>query len=237
MKSKIITLIIIVFIAGYSENMSQQDSSAVNQNPLLDSKIKKVSYAIGLDIGNNFRQQLIEYDVEAFLKGLEDGYSNTEGLLSGEELQIIMQQFQKEQKVKLMMKDEQLKSKNTEEGKAFLESNKSNPGVTTTSSGVQYKVLKSGDGATPKSTDKVSVHYSGRLIDGTEFDSSVKRGQPISIPVVNAIKGWGEVLQLMKVGDKWEIYIPSHLAYGDQAKGPIGPASVLIFEMELLGIE
>jgi FKBP-type peptidyl-prolyl cis-trans isomerase FklB len=129
-------------------------------------------------------------------------------------------------------------SANSDPGAAFLAANAKKDGVTTTASGLQYKVLKSGMGETPKLSDTVKVHYQGTLIDGTIFDSSIQRGQPISFPVGGVIAGWTEALQLMKVGDKWQLFIPARLAYGDQSPTPaIPPNSVLIFEVELLGVE
>jgi len=127
--------------------------------------------------------------------------------------------------------------KNVKEGEAFLAANAKKDGVKTTASGLQYKVIKAGTGATPKASDEVKVHYHGTLIDGTVFDSSVQRGEPISFPLNGVIAGWTEGLQLMKVGDKFQFAIPSALAYGEQGSGPIGPNSTLIFEVELLGIE
>ena len=127
--------------------------------------------------------------------------------------------------------------KNLKEGETFLAENAKKDGVKSTASGLQYKVLKSGSGATPKSSDEVKVHYHGKLIDGTVFDSSVDRGEPVTFPVTGVIPGWVEALQLMKVGDKWQIYLPSKLAYGAQgAGGKIGPNAVLVFDVELLGI-
>jgi FKBP-type peptidyl-prolyl cis-trans isomerase FklB len=129
-------------------------------------------------------------------------------------------------------------SPSSDPGAIFLAANAKKDGVTTTASGLQYKVVKSGTGASPKLSDTVSVHYQGTLIDGTIFDSSIQRGQPISFPVGGVIQGWVEALQLMKVGDKWQLFIPANLAYGDHSPTPaIPPNSVLIFEVELLGIE
>jgi FKBP-type peptidyl-prolyl cis-trans isomerase len=138
----------------------------------------------------------------------------------------------------MTIKQNEVSEKNTQEGAQFLKENKEAKGVTTTSSGLQYIVEKEGDGAIPTANDKVKVHYSGTLLDGTEFDSSVKRGQPAVFGVTQVIKGWTEVLQLMKVGAKYKVFIPADLAYGPQGSGQvIGPNAVLIFEVELLGIE
>ncbi|MFQ5448203.1 MAG: FKBP-type peptidyl-prolyl cis-trans isomerase, partial [Saprospiraceae bacterium] len=135
-------------------------------------------------------------------------------------------------------KKEMQKQKNLEEGRAFLEANKKREGVHVTESGLQYEILKEGSGPTPKAEDKVRVHYHGTLIDGTVFDSSVERGEPITFPVTGVIKGWVEALQMMQAGAKWKLFIPSNLAYGERGAGAqIGPNAVLIFEVELLGIE
>ena len=131
----------------------------------------------------------------------------------------------------------EIKDKNKKDGEMFLAENKKKKGVITTASGLQYIVLTKGTGLSPKIDDKVKVHYSGTLLDGTEFDSSYKRGEPVTFPLNGVITGWGEALQLMKVGGKNRLFIPSELAYGEQGSGPISPDSVLIFEVELLGIE
>ena len=134
-------------------------------------------------------------------------------------------------------KRQDLSEKNRIEGETFLAENKNKPGVITTASGLQYKILQKGDGPVPTNTDRVKVHYRGKLLDGTEFDSSYERGTPATFAVTGVIKGWTEALQLMKVGSKYELYIPSELAYGKNGSGPqIGPDSVLIFEVELLSI-
>jgi FKBP-type peptidyl-prolyl cis-trans isomerase FklB len=204
----------------------------------LDSQKKKVSYAIGLDIGKNFKTRSMDIDYAILFQGLLDSQKTGEPLLGTEEIQKVMTQFQQE-----MMKAEQEKRQvqgldNKAKEEAFLKENSAKPGVKVTASGLQYKVLTEGTGAQPKAGDTVKVHYRGTLLDGTEFDSSYKRNQPAVFPLNGVIKGWTEALQLMKVGSKYQVFLPSSLAYGEQGAGQvIGPNSTLIFEVELLAIE
>ncbi|MCU7491444.1 MAG: FKBP-type peptidyl-prolyl cis-trans isomerase [Bacteroidota bacterium] len=199
----------------------------------------KASYAIGLDIGKTFKRQSIEINEDALLQGVKDAIrKDSLYLLTEAEIQQTMMTFQKEMMEKQTAKMKELGDKNKKEGDAFLAANKTKEGVKTTASGLQYKVITAGTGATPKATDKVKVNYRGTLVNGTEFDNSYKRGEPIVFTVGSVIKGWTEALQLMKVGDKWQIFIPSELAYGEQGAGQtIPPNSTLIFDVELLGIE
>jgi FKBP-type peptidyl-prolyl cis-trans isomerase FklB len=199
----------------------------------------KVSYIIGQRIGQSMKQDGIDLDVELVMRGFREAAAGKPSAIGEEEMAAAMQAFQMEQQAKAQEAMKALADKNTKEGAAFLAENAKKEGVKTLASGVQYKVLKAGTGTVkPKETDTVSAHYSGRLIDGTKFDSSYDRGQPLSIPVNQVIPGWTEVLQLMVPGDKWEVYIPGDKAYGPRGSPPvIGPNSVLIFEMELVGIE
>jgi FKBP-type peptidyl-prolyl cis-trans isomerase FklB len=204
----------------------------------LNNQKKKVSYAIGLDIGKNFKERAMDIDMEILIQGLRDAQGSGQPLLSSEEIQKTMTQFQQE-----MMKAEQekragLAQVNKAKEEAFLKENAQKPGIKTTASGLQYRVVSTGTGPLPKLTDTVKVHYRGTLLDGTEFDSSYKRNQPAVFPLNGVIKGWTEALQLMKVGSKWQIFLPASLAYGEQGAGQvIGPNSTLIFDVELLGIE
>jgi FKBP-type peptidyl-prolyl cis-trans isomerase FklB len=204
----------------------------------LNNQKKKVSYAIGLDIGKNFKERAMDIDMEILIQGLRDAQGSGQPLLSSEEIQKTMTQFQQE-----MMKAEQekrvgLAQVNKAKEEAFLKENAQKPGIKTTASGLQYRVISTGMGPLPKLTDTVKVHYRGTLLDGTEFDSSYKRNQPAVFPLNGVIKGWTEALQLMKVGSKWQIFLPASLAYGEQGAGQvIGPNSTLIFDVELLGIE
>lgn len=207
---------------------------------------ERVSYGFGLNIGRNLSRQGVELDFEILARGLKDGLSGADAAVSDDDLEAAMLAFQKELQAKAAEKrlaaDPLLKAtadKNRKDGEAFLAANGKKPGVTTTKSGLQYQVIKSGTGKTPKATDVVKTHYHGTLIDGKVFDSSVDRGEPATFPVNGVIAGWTEALQLMKVGDKWRLTVPSELAYGLSPRpgGPIGPNAVLVFDVELLGIE
>ena len=203
---------------------------------LKDAK-QKSSYAIGMDIGANFKRQEIDVDSKALAAGIADALAGKAQLSDAEQRQVLT-----ELRTQLMGKAEarqkEAGDKNQKDGEKFLAENKKKDGVKTTASGLQYKVLKSGSGKTPRATDTVKVHYQGTLIDGTVFDSSIERGEPATFPVNGVIPGWTEVLQLMKEGDKWQVVIPSQLAYGAQGAGPkIGPNSTLIFDVELLSVE
>ena len=193
--------------------------------------MENVSYALGLSIGNNFRASGIkELNMDDFLKGLNDVFSEAKPAISYDEAkQILNDFFMKLQAEKLEM--------NKQAGAEFLRINKEKAGVVTLPSGLQYEVLKKGDGAKPKASDKVKCHYHGTLINGTVFDSSVQRGEPATFGVSQVIPGWGEALQLMNVGSKWRLFIPSELAYGERGAGEtIEPNSTLVFEVELLDI-
>jgi len=196
----------------------------------------KISYALGLNIGNKI---LVDYpfNLEVFFKGIKDSRGDSK-MLTDKEIQNTLMAFQQKMQQKQMEAAKIKAEKNKAVGKSFLETNKDKEGIVTLPSGLQYKVIKKGNGDSPKASDKVSCHYKGTTIDGKEFDSSYKRGKPASFPVGGVIKGWTEALQLMKTGSKWKLYIPADLAYGDKGAGQvIGPGSTLIFEVELLGIE
>ncbi|MGE5430824.1 MAG: FKBP-type peptidyl-prolyl cis-trans isomerase [Syntrophomonadaceae bacterium] len=210
----------------------------IGKSDLKTSK-DKISYSIGLDIGKTLKRQSIEINENALLQGVKDAIQKDSlYLLTDAEIKETMMNFQKEMMEKQTAKMKELGDKNKKDGEAFLAENKGKEGVKTTASGLQYKVVTAGTGATPKATDKVKVNYRGTLINGTEFDNSYKRGEPIVFNVNSVIKGWTEALQLMKVGDKWQLFIPSDLAYGPQGAGQtIPPNSTLIFDVELLGIE
>jgi FKBP-type peptidyl-prolyl cis-trans isomerase FklB len=206
------------------------------QTELKDQK-DKVSYSIGLDIGTTLKRQLIDVNAELLNKGIQDGLSGNKALLTDEQVKETMAAFQKDMMAKQAAAKKANGEKNAAEGKKFLADNKTKEGVKTTASGMQYKVLKDGTGPVPKATDTVKVNYRGTTIDGTEFDSSYKRGQPASFPVNRVIKGWTEGLQLMKVGSKYQLVIPADLAYGERGAGSdIGPNATLLFDVELLEI-
>ena len=212
---------------------------ALAQNPpaLKDSK-DKVSYSIGLDIGTTFKKQKMEINSDALVAGLKDGMSGTKPLLTPEEVRQVMMEFSKDMREKTAAATKEAADKNSKESEKFLAENKAKPGVKTTASGLQYKVEKEGSGTPPKETDTVVVNYRGTLIDGTEFDSSYKRGEPATFPVNRVIKGWTEALQLMKPGAKYQLVIPPDLAYGPGGTGgDIGPNATLIFEVELMSVK
>jgi FKBP-type peptidyl-prolyl cis-trans isomerase FklB len=213
-------------------------SAQAQDRPALKSDKEKVSYSIGLDIGANFKRQSVDMDTKALAAGIADGLSGAKPALSEDEVRKVLADFQQQMRTRMAAAAQQTADDNKKKGEAFLADNKKKKGVVTLPSGLQYKVLKESKGAKPKATDTVSVHYVGTLIDGTEFDSSIKRGEPASFGVSEVIKGWTEGVQLMSVGSKWQLVIPSNLAYGDQGAGPqIGPNSTLIFEVELLEIK
>lgn len=226
-----------VIVALLSFSLVSCQTGVTSKEDLKTQK-DKVSYSIGLDIGKNMKANSVDIDADILLKGIKDGLEEKEGLLTEEEIAQVMQDFQQDLMAKQMAKQKEEGDKNLKEGETFLEANKKKEGVKVLPSGLQYKVLKSGNGPSPKETDKVKTHYKGTLINGTEFDNSISRGEPAVFPVNGVIKGWTEALQLMKVGDKWELYIPANLAYGEKgAGGAIPPNATLVFEVELLGIE
>lgn len=205
----------------------------------LKTQKDKVSYSIGLDIGKNLKRQYVEIDSKAFMQGLKDAMTKDSlYLLSDAEINEVMQQFQKDLSQTMERKMKESADKNKKEGDEFLAKNAKRNGVKKTASGLQYEVLRSGNGPTPNDTSTVTVNYRGTLVNGKEFDNSYKRGQPATFPVKGVIRGWTEALQLMKAGDKWKIYIPSDLAYGPNGAGEvIPPNATLIFEVELLDVK
>jgi FKBP-type peptidyl-prolyl cis-trans isomerase FklB len=210
--------------------------SVVNaqETPVLKNQKDKMSYIIGMDIGNNLKKQSIDIDPAFLARGIKDALAGGKPLLTEKEMQETMAVFQKE----MMAKQQEVATKNKKEGEAFLVENKKKQGVKTLPSGLQYKVIKEGTGKKPKLGDTVTAHYWGTLIDGTEFDSSYKRGQPANFPVSGVIPGWTEALQLMGEGAKWQLFIPSNLAYGERGAGAgIGPNATLIFEIELISVQ
>ena len=199
---------------------------------------EKASYALGMNFGTGLRKQSIDVDPAILARGLRDSFSNGKTLLTEEEARAILTQLQSEVRKKQQEMAQQLGETNKKQGMAFLEANKTKDGVVALPSGLQYKVLQEGTGSKPAPTDTVVCNYRGTLLDSTEFDSSYKRGQPATFPVTGVIKGWTEALQLMPVGSKWQLFIPSELAYGERgAGGQIGPNATLIFEVELLSIQ
>jgi len=203
----------------------------------LKTQKDKISYLIGRDAGSNLKKQSIDVDPDIFMRGFRDELSGNKSSLSDDETRETMAAFKEEMMKKHQEELKKVTEKNKKEGEAFLAENKKKEGVVTLPSGLQYKVIKEGDGQIPKGTDKVTVNYRGSLLDGTEFDSSYKRNEPATFPVKGVIPGWQEALQLMKTGSKWQLFVPAGLAYGERGAGNvIGPSSTLIFEVELLSI-
>jgi len=204
------------------------------KSPQLKDQKDKVSYSIGLNIGSNLTKQNIPINPDVLAAGIKDAIAG-KPQLTPDQVKETMAAFEKD----MEQKQQAAAQKNASEGAKFLEENKKKEGVKTTASGLQYKLIKEGTGAQPKENDTVTVNYRGTLIDGkTEFDSSYKRGEPATFPVNGVIKGWTEALQLMKVGSKYQLFIPPNLAYGERAVGPdISPNSTLIFDVELMGVK
>ena len=198
---------------------------------------QELSYAIGMSIGGNLLQQKIDLDLDKLSAGIAAAYTGKEALLSQEEMVKVLTDYQKEMQAKQIAEAAAAAEKNKAAGQAYLADNAKKDGVKTTDSGLQYEVLTKGDGVTPGAQDQVTVNYRGTLIDGTEFDSSYKRGQPATFGVSGVISGWTEALQLMKEGDKFRLVIPAELAYGDRGAPPvIEPGSTLVFEVELVKV-
>lgn len=206
--------------------------------PQLKDQKEKASYSIGHELGTSLKKGNMEVNTDILMKGLKDGLSGAKSVLTDEQIKETMNTFQKEMMEKQQAVQKELGEKNKAEGTKFLAENKKKEGVVTTTSGLQYKVLKEGSGETPKETDTVVTNYKGTLLDGTEFDSSYKRNEPATFPVNRVIKGWTEALMLMKPGAKYQLWIPSELGYGERGVGKdIGPNSTLVFEVELLSIK
>ena len=198
---------------------------------------EKAGYAIGQNIGGNLKQTGVTIDLKAFLRGMQDSLAGKKGLLTEEEIQKVLTEFDKQVQANAASQQKAMTEKNLKEGAAFLAANAKKEGAKTTESGLQYKITKLGTGATPKATSKVRVHYEGRLLNGKVFDSSFKRGEPAEFPVNMVIKGWTEALQLMKEGGERELYIPSTLGYGTRGAGAdIGPNATLIFKVQLIKV-
>lgn len=212
-------------------------SGAAISKDKLESERDKASYLVGMQIGGSLQQIKDEIDLSTVFQAIETSLKGGEPLLSQEEAGAVQQAFAERLQAKHAAEQQAAATKNKQEGEAFLAANKSKPGVKTTASGLQYQVITEGKGDKPAATDTVSVHYTGTLLDGTKFDSSVDRGQPATFALNAVIPGWTEALQLMPVGSKYTLWIPSELAYGDRGTpGPIGPNATLKFEVELLEI-
>ena len=240
MKLRFAVALSLVLVAGQAMAAGDEEIKTEKQ---------KLSYSIGVNAGqsmkDSFKTQSIDIDPDILLKGLNDGIMDAKPKMTDDEVKAILEALQKtlmaKQQEQAAKQQEQAKAgaeKNKKAGEAFLAANKKKDGVITMPSGLQYKVLAAGKGKSPKATDTVTVNYKGTTIDGTEFDSSYKRGKPASFPLNQVIAGWTEAVQLMKEGAKWELYVPSNLAYGERGAGAnIGGNATLIFEVELLSIK
>ncbi len=200
--------------------------------------MEKISYILGQSIGGDFKRQDFEIDVETFISSFKSAFAGEPSKMPANEMQHHMMAFQSFLQEKNQAESQAASEKNLLEGAAFLEENKGKEGITVTESGLQYRVVKEGKGKTPGASDTVTTHYTGKLLDGKTFDSSVERGTPATFPVNGVIKGWQEALQLMAEGAKWELFIPASLAYGvNGSGGTIPPNATLTFEIELISVK
>ena len=213
--------------------------AAAQETPALTTEKDKLSYAMGMDLGAQLKTRSVEIDPAVFGRGLADALAGGKTLLTEEEAKAVITELQKAMMVKQAEAARLAGEKNKADGEAFLAANKAKEGVVTLPSGLQYKVLKAGDGRKPTEADTVECQYRGSLVDGTEFDSSYRRGQPVTLKVKGGvIPGWAEALLLMPVGSKWQFFVPPQLAYGERGAGrDVGPNATLLFEVELLAIK
>jgi FKBP-type peptidyl-prolyl cis-trans isomerase FklB len=228
MKSK---FLLMGFSAAMISFSACQNQSGMNTEVTVETELDQVSYGIGVDIANNFKQGgLAEVNIEVLAAGMRDVLTGAELKLTEEESKEIIASY-------MQAKQAELTAAAVGEGETFLAENATREGITTLESGLQYEVMTAGTGALPTITDQVTTHYHGTLINGDVFDSSVERGEPATFPVNGVIAGWTEALQLMPVGSKWKLFVPAHLAYGERGAGAkIGPNTTLVFEVELISI-
>lgn len=231
-KLLVVGLISSVLMVGCNKEAEKKEETVK-----LDTLEQKMNYVVAQNMAENFKQGGLAIEPDAFALALKDVRDGVESRLTDEEKETVMQTFQEQAMAKREEEQKKLGEANLAEGAAYLETNKAKDGVTVTESGLQYHVITEGTGVIPKATDTVTVHYSGKLLDGTEFDSSYSRNEPVNFPVNGVIAGWTEALLLMPQGSKWELVIPSDLAYGPGGNGPIPPNSVLVFEVELLEVK
>ncbi len=224
---------------SHASTAKKPATTANHAAPLtLKTDKEKFSYALGMRMGANFKKQEVSVDPAILTRGLKDALAGGKTLLTEEQAQTALMQVQNELRQKQQAKMQAEATENKKQGEDFLAANKSKEGVVTLPSGLEYKILTEGTGPKPLASDTVECNYRGTLIDGKEFDSSAKHGGPATFPVSGVIKGWTEALQLMPVGSKWQLFIPSDLAYGNRGAGPeIGPDSTLVFEVELVSIK
>jgi FKBP-type peptidyl-prolyl cis-trans isomerase FklB len=235
MNLKWLAIVVAFFTASYA---GEQEPRELQETLKLQTQKGKVSYGIGVNAGSGFKRLGMDLDLELVIRGLKDGFSGGKLLISEDEIRQVVASYQQALTTKQEAAARIAAEKNKKEGEAFLAENKKKEGVVTLASGMQYKILKASEGKKPTDRDTVQVHYRGTLIDGTEFDSTLKRGQPLTFPLTGVIAGWKEALKLMPVGSKWQLVIPPALAYGVRGSGEsIGPNATLIFEVELLAIK
>lgn len=226
----------IVFVAaGLFSCQGEQAAQPVDVD--LENKQHKESYALGLNLSDQLKQQGFDVDSEVFMQGFKDGVANEGLLMTADDAVKILIEKQEADRATAQADQNKQSEDNKKAGEAFLAENKNKEGVVTTESGLQYKVVTKGTGPKPKKTDTITFHYKGTLIDGTVFDSSYDRGEPLTLPLANLIPGWVEAVQMMPVGSKWELYIPHYLGYGARPAGKIGPNSTLVFDLELVDIK
>jgi FKBP-type peptidyl-prolyl cis-trans isomerase FklB len=225
MKMKLVTAAVM--------GLAMSTAMAATDATSLTTDKDKLSYSIGADLGKNFKTQGIDINPEALAKGMQDGMSGTQLILTEQQMKDVLNKFQKDLMAKRSAEFNKKSDENKSKGEAFLKENKTKAGVIALPSGLQYKIIDAGSGAKPGKTDTVTVEYTGRLIDGTVFDSTEKTGKPATFQVSQVIPGWTEALQLMPAGSTWEIYVPANLAYGPRSVGgPIGPNETLIFKSQ-----
>jgi FKBP-type peptidyl-prolyl cis-trans isomerase FklB len=223
--------------AALAASLLAVPSSQMRADTALTSDKDKVSYSMGVDMGRNLQKQGIDVNPDVLLSGLKDGMAGGALKMTDADMQATMTAFIQSMRAKMQAKEEAAGADNKTKGEAYLDANKKKDGWNVTPSGLQYKIITTGTGEKPKATDTVVTNYRGTTIDGTEFDSSYKRNEPAEFPVNEVIPGWTEALQMMPVGSKWQLAIPPSLAYGEKAPPEIGPNSVLLFDLELLGIK
>lgn len=238
LKKSLVVMAVLCFISAGVACAQSEEPAEGSEGTVLDSLEKRASYAIGMNMAQGMKSQDVPIDLDLLIEGLRATFAGEETRLSQQEMQQALQAFQQ----MMMQKQQEARAAqgeaNQQETEAFFAENKDNEGVVTTDSGLQYMVMEEGGGPKPAPDDRVTVHYKGTLLDGTEFDSSYSRGQPATFPVNGVIQGWQEAIPLMNVGSKYKLWIPPELAYGAQGQGPvIGPNQTLVFEVELLGIE
>lgn len=233
----ILAMVLTVHAEAQDKKPEQKPEPAATQKSSEKELWEKVSYAVGMNIANAWKQGGVDFDVNEVSKGIKDVLSGHNTKITEQEAREAISQWQTKIRGQQEEKRKQESAKNKKEGEAFLAANAKKPAIKTTPSGLQYQVIREGTGKIPTTNDMVSVHYIGTLINGISFDSTYNRGQPAELPVTGVVKGWTEALQMMKTGSKWKLFVPSNLGYGEQSPPNIPPNSTLIYEMELVDIK